>query len=221
MKIKIYSYNEETNELFVNTLRDADYIDACTLSIPLNSVIADNELPRLSENEAYIVTGERNQEGYFTVTENVTVIDDYRSQKVYLKMTGEEIEHKELGVLPDTVTLIVPASYSEWSESANNWVEKPNAEELRLKDRRITAGYLTRNQLLTVLEIHRGDNKEKLVEIATSKLTGVSLIKVRNALLEAQTFTLTNDDMWQFFTESLAIDIQLLFEMWEEAQNNY
>lgn len=219
--MKIYSYNEETNELFVNTLRDADYIDACTLSIPLNSVIADNELPRLSENQAYIVTGERNQEGYFTVTENVTVIDDYRSQKVYLKTTGEEIEHKELGALPDTVTLIAPARYSEWSESANNWIEKTNAEELRLKDRRINAGYLTRNQLLTVLEIHRGDNKEKLVEIATSNLTGVSLIKVRNALLEAQTFTLTNDDMWQFFTEILAIDIQLLFEMWEEAQNNY
>ena len=140
---------------------------------------------------------------------------------VYIKTTGEEIEHKELGALPDTVTLIAPTPYSEWSESANNWVEKPNAEELRLKDRRIKAGYLTRNQLLTVLEIHRGDNKEKLVEIATSKLTGVSLIKVRNALLEAQTFTLTNDDIWQFFTEILAIDIQLLFEMWEEAQNNY
>ena len=49
----------------------------------------------------------------------------------------------------------------------------------------------------------------------------MSLIKIRNALLEAQTFTLTNDDIWQFFTEILAIDIQLLFEMWEEAQNNY
>lgn len=221
MMTKIYSYHEGTEELLVNTFRDADYLDACTISIPLNSVIADNELPRLSENQAYIVTGERNQDGYFTVTENVTVINDYRGQKVYLKTTGEEIEHKELGVLPETVTLIAPASYSEWSESANNWVEKPNAEELRLKDRRIKAGYLTRNQLLTVLEINRGDNKEKLVEIATSKLTGVSLIKVRNALLEAQTFTLTNDDMWQFFTEILAIDIQLLFEMWEEAQNNY
>ena len=148
-------------------------------------------------------------------------IEDHRDQIVYLKENGEKIKITELGALPDTVTLIAPARYSEWSESANNWVEKPNAEELRLKDRRIKAGYLTRNQLLTVLEIYRGDNKEKLVEIATSKLTGVSLIKVRNALLEAQTFTLTNDDMWQFFTEILAIDIQLLFEMWEEAQNNY
>lgn len=219
--MKIYSYNEGTKELLPDTLRDADYIDACTPSVPLNSVVADGELSSLSNNQAYIVTGTRNQNGYFTVTENVTVINDYRGQKVYLKTTGEEIEHKELGVLPETVTLIAPASYSEWSESANNWVEKPNAEELRLKDRRIKAGYLTRNQLLTVLEIHRGDNKEKLVEIATSNLTGVSLIKVRNALLEAQTFTLTNDDMWQFFTEILAIDIQLLFEMWEEAQNNY
>ena len=202
-------------------MRTADRIDACTPSVPLNSVVADSELPSLSNNQTYIVTGTRNQDVYFTVTENVTVIDDYRSQKVYIKTTGEEIEHKELGALPDTVTLIAPTPYSEWSESANNWVEKPNAEELRLKDRRIKAGYLTRNQLLTVLEIHRGDNKEKLLEIATSKLTGVSLIKIRNALLEAQTFTLTNDDIWQFFTEILAIDIQLLFEMWEEAQNNY
>lgn len=78
MKIKIYSYNEETNELFVNTLRDADYIDACTISVPLDSVIADNELPILSNNQTYIVTGTRNQEGYFTVTKNVSTIDDYR-----------------------------------------------------------------------------------------------------------------------------------------------
>lgn len=219
--MQIYSFNENTNELLIKTLRAADRIDACTLSIPLNSVIADSELPRLSENQAYIVTGERNQDGHFTVTENVTVINDYRGQKVYLKTTGEEIEHKELGALPNDVTTIPPIVYGVWSKSKNKWVEKPNAEELRLKDRRIKAGYLTRSQLLTVLEIHRGDNKEKLVEIATSKLTGVSLIKVRNALLEAQTFTLTNDDMWQFFTEILAIDIQLLFEMWEEAQNNY
>ncbi|KES11228.1 Caudovirales tail fiber assembly protein [Snodgrassella alvi SCGC AB-598-O02] len=219
--MKIYSISEETKELLPSTLHDADYIDACTISIPLNSVIADNELPILSNNQAYIVTGTRNQNGYFTVTENVTVINDYRGQKVYLKTTGEEIEHKELGALPNDVTTIPPIAYSVWSESKNKWVEKPNAKELRLKDRRIKAGYLTRNQLLTVLEIHRGDNKEKLVEIATSNLTGVSLIKVRNALLEAQTFTLTNDDMWQFFTEILAIDIQLLFEMWEEAQNNY
>ena len=219
--MKIYSFNEETNELLANILRDVDYIDACTPSVPLNSVVADSELPTLSNNQAYIVTSVRNQDGYFTVTENVTIIDDYRGQKVYIKTTGEEIEHKELGALPNDVTTIPPIAYSVWSESKNKWVEKPNAEELRLKDRRIKAGYLTRNQLLTVLEIHRGDNKEKLLEIATSKLTGVSLIKIRNALLEAQTFTLTNDDIWQFFTEILAIDIQLLFEMWEEAQNNY
>jgi len=147
--------------------------------------------------------------------------EDHRNDIVFSKKTGEKQIITELGSLPNDVTPIPPIAYGVWSESKNKWVEKTNAEELRLKDRRIKAGYLTRNQLLTVLEIHRGDNKEKLVEIATSKLTGVSLIKVRNALLEAQTFTLTNDDMWQFFTEILAIDIQLLFEMWEEAQNNY
>ena len=221
MKIKIYSYNEETNELYVNTLRDADYIDACTISVPLDSVIADNELPILSNNQTYIVTGTRNQEGYFTVTKNVSTIDDYRGQKVYLKMTGEEIEHKELGALPDTVTLIAPVPYSEWSESANNWVEKPNADELRMQDRRKNAGALNRNQILTEVEIRLGFDKEKLVQIANEKLEGVRKIKIRNIILEGQSFNLDNDDLWQFFTETLNIEPEKLFEFWEEAKNNY
>lgn len=218
---KIYSYHEGTEELLVNTFRDADYLDACTISIPLNSVIADNELPKLSENQAYIVTGTRNQDGYFTVTENVTVIDDYRGQKVYLKMTGEEIEHKELGALPDTVTLIAPVPYSEWSESTNNWVEKPNADELRMQDRRKNAGKLNRNQILTELEIRLGFDKEKLVDIANERLEGVRQIKIRNIILEGQAFNLDNDDLWQFFTETLNIEPEKLFEFWEEAKNNY
>ena len=221
MMTKIYSYHEGTEELLVNTFRDADYLDACTISIPLNSVIADNELPKLSENQAYIVTGTRNQDGYFTVTENVTVIDDYRGQKVYIKTTGEEIEHKELGVLPDTVTLIAPLPYSEWSESANNWVEKPNADELRLQDRRKNAGKLNRNQILTELEIRLGFDKEKLVDLANERLEGVRKIKIRNIILEGQAFNLDNDDLWQFFTETLNIEPEQLFEFWEEAKNNY
>lgn len=221
MMTKIYSYHEGTEELLVNTFRDADYLDACTISIPLNSVIADNELPKLSENQAYIVTGTRNQDGYFTVTENVTVIDDYRGQKVYIKTTGEEIEHKELGVLPDTVTLIAPLPYSEWSESESKWVEKPNADELRLQDRRKNAGKLNRNQILTELEIRLGFNKEKLVDIANERLEGVRQIKIRNIILEGQAFNLDNDDLWQFFTETLNIEPERLFEFWEEAKNNY
>ena len=219
--MKIYSYNEKTNELYVDTLRDADYIDACTISVPLDSVIADNQLPSLSKNQAYIVTGTRNQDGYFTVTENVTVIDDYRGQKVYLKTTGEEIEYQELGALPNTVTLIAPVPYSEWSESANNWVEKTNADELRLLDRRKNAGSLNRNQILTELEIRLGFDKEKLVEIANEKLEGVRKIKIRNIILEGQAFNLDNEDLWKFFTETLNIEPERLFEFWEEAKNNY
>ena len=219
--MKIYSYNEETNELYVNTLRDADFIDACTPSVPLDSVIADNQLPSLSKNQAYIVTGSRNQDGYFTITNNVSTIDDYRGQKVYLKTTGEEIEHKELGALPNTVTLIAPTPYSEWSESANNWVEKPNADELRLQDRRKNAGTLNRNQILTELEIRLGFDKEKLVDLANERLEGVRKIKIRNIILEGQAFNLDNDDLWQFFTETLNIEPEKLFEFWEEAKNNY
>ena len=219
--MKIYSYNEKTKELLPDTLRDADHIDACTPSVPLNSVVADNELLSLLNNQAYIVTGERNEDGYFTVTENVTVIDDYRGQKVYLKTTGEEIKYQELGALPDTVTLIAPVPYSEWSESANNWVEKPNANELRLQDRRKSAGTLNRNQILTEVEIREGYDKEKLVEIANERLEGIRRIKIRNIILEGQAFNLDNDDLWQFFTETLNIELERLFEFWQEAKNNY
>ena len=219
--MQIYSFNENNNELLIKTLRDADRIDACTFSVPLNSVVADNKLPILTKNQAYIVTGTRNQDGYFTVTSNVSTIDDYRGQKVYTKTTGEEIEHKELGALPDTVTLIAPLPYSEWSESANNWVEKPNADELRLQDRRKNAGSLNRNQILTELEIRVGYDKEKLVDIANERLEGVRQIKIRNIILEGQAFNLDNDDLWQFFTETINIEPERLFEFWEEAKNNY
>ncbi|NUF08330.1 hypothetical protein, partial [Snodgrassella sp. ESL0324] len=204
--MQIYSYNNETKELIPETLREADYLDACTPSIPLNSVIANSKLPVLLENQTFIVTGKRNADGYFTVTGNVSTIDDFRGQKVYLKTTGEEIVYRELGAFPDTVTSIVPPPYSQWSESENKWVEKTNAEELRLKDRRKNAGSLNRNQILTQIELEHGENKEKLVEIAERELTGIHLIKVRNAIMEAQTFTLENDDIWQFFTDTLDID---------------
>ncbi|NUF09772.1 hypothetical protein GYY70_09575, partial [Snodgrassella sp. ESL0324] len=53
------------------------------------------------------------------------------------------------------------------------------------------------------------------------ELTGIHLIKVRNAIMEAQTFTLENDDIWQFFTDTLDIDQDRLFRLWEEAKSNY
>ncbi|ORF03570.1 hypothetical protein BGI05_02275, partial [Snodgrassella alvi] len=122
------------------------------------------------------------------------------------------------GAFPDTVTSIVPPPYSQWSESENKWVEKTNAEELRLKDRRKNAGSLNRNQILTEIEIKYGTNKDKLVEIAEKELDGVHKIKVRNAILEAQTFSLENDDIWQFLTVSLNIEPDKLFILWEEAK---
>lgn len=148
-------------------------------------------------------------------------IEDHRGKVVYLKENGEKTKITELGALPNTVTLIAPVPYSEWSESANNWVEKPNADELRILDKRINAGSLNRNQILTEVEIREGYDKEKLVEIANERLEGVRKIKIRNIILEGQEFNLDNDDLWQFFTETLNIEPEKLFEFWEEAKNNY
>ena len=148
-------------------------------------------------------------------------IEDHRGKVVYLKENGEKTKITELGALPDTVTLVAPSPYSEWSESENNWVAKPNADELRMQDKRKSAGTLNRNQILTEVEIRVGYDKEKLVEIANERLEGIRRIKIRNIILEGQEFNLDNDDLWQFFTETLNIEPERLFEFWEEAKNNY
>lgn len=148
-------------------------------------------------------------------------IEDHRGETVYSKQTGERIRISELGVLPDDVTTQAPLPYSEWSEKAETWIEVSNADELRQLDKRKNAGMLNRSQILTQIELEYGKNKEKLVEIAERELTGIHLIKVRNAIMEAQTFTLENDDIWQFFTNTLDIDQDRLFRLWEEAKSNY
>ena len=148
-------------------------------------------------------------------------IEDHRGETVYSKKTGERVNIVELGALPDDVTTQAPLPYSEWSEKAGAWIELSNADELCLLDKRKNAGILNRNQILTQIELEHGENKEKLVEIAERELTGIHLIKVRNAIMEAQTFTLENDDIWQFFTDTLDIDQDRLFRLWEEAKSNY
>ena len=74
---------------------------------------------------------------------------------------------------------------------------------------------------MTEVEIRLGFDKEKLVEIANEKLEGVRKIKIRNIILEGQAFNLDNDDLWQFFTETINIEPERLFEFWQEAKNNY
>ena len=148
-------------------------------------------------------------------------IEDHRGETVYSKKTGERINISELGELPDDVTTQTPIPYSEWSDKADAWVEVSNVDELRLFDKRKDAGTLNRNQILTQIELVHGENKDKLVEIAERELSGVHLIKVRNAIMEAQTFTLENDDIWQFFTETLNINQDELFRLWEQAKSNY
>ena len=145
-------------------------------------------------------------------------VEDHRGKIVFDKKTGEQLTHHELGTLPEAVTTIPPIPYSKWSESKNTWVELSNADELRLMDRRIAAGSLSRNQFLTGIEISRGENKGNLLEIVERELVGTHLIKVRNAINEASELSLINDDIWQFLTQTLNMQIDKLFEFWEEAK---
>lgn len=150
--------------------------------------------------------------------DNWQYIEDHRGETVYSKETGEVVAIDEPGVLPATVTTMpCPDIYHQWSEKANNWVEKADAAQLRLQNKRSTAGPLSRMQMLSQLEISLGKNKEALVEAAENALSGVELIKIRNYILETQSFSLGNDNWWTFLTDVLHLDEKQIFNFWNEA----
>lgn len=151
--------------------------------------------------------------------DNWQYIEDHRGETVYSKETGEVVAIDEPGVLPATVTTMpCPDIYHQWSEKANNWVEKADAAQLRLQNKRSTAGTLSRMQMLSQLEISLGKNKQALVEAAENAMSGIELIKIRNYILETQSFALENELWWNFLTNILQIQQDNIFKMWEEAR---
>ncbi|MDF7676349.1 tail fiber assembly protein [Neisseriaceae bacterium ESL0693] len=119
--MQIYSLNENTYEVLINTLREADYIDACTPAIPVYAVIADAKLPEITAKQALVVTGARNAEGYFTVSSHVQIVEDHRDDIVYSTKDGQMTTIQALGSLPDDVTTLPrPDKYHIFV--AGNWV---------------------------------------------------------------------------------------------------
>lgn len=147
-------------------------------------------------------------------------IEDHRGETVYSKKTGEVMVINELGVLPATVTTIpCPDIYHQWSDKTNNWIEKADAEQLRLQDKRNNAGSLSRTQMLSQLEITLGKNKEALVKDAENMLKGIDLIKIRNYILETQFFALNDDNWWKYLTDVLHLGEKQIFDIWNEASS--
>ena len=147
-------------------------------------------------------------------------IEDHRGETVYSKKTGEMVVINELGVLPATITTIpCPDIYHQWSDKTNNWIEKADAEQLRLQDKRNNAGSLSRTQMLSQLEITLGKNKEALVKDAENMLKGIDLIKIRNYILETQFFALNDDNWWKYLTDVLYLGEKQIFDIWNEASN--
>ena len=147
-------------------------------------------------------------------------IEDHRGETVYSKKTGEVVVINELGVLPATVTTIpCPDIYHQWSDKTNNWIEKADAEQLRLQDKRNNAGSLSRTQMLSQLEISLGKDKESLIEIAGATLSQIELIKTRNYICETSQFRLDSELWWNFLIDILQIKPGDIFKIWEEAKN--
>ncbi|WP_239326158.1 hypothetical protein [Snodgrassella gandavensis] len=150
--------------------------------------------------------------------DNWQYIEDHRGETVYSKETGEVVAIDEPGVLPATVTTMpCPDIYHQWSEKANSWVEKADAAQLRLQNKRSTAGTLSRMQMLSQLEISLGKNKQALVEAAENAMSGIELIKIRNYIVETQSFSLDNHNWWKFLTDVLLLNEKQIFDLWNDA----
>ncbi|WP_239349804.1 hypothetical protein [Snodgrassella communis] len=150
--------------------------------------------------------------------DNWQYIEDHRGETVYSKETGEVVAIDEPGVLPATVTTMpCPDIYHHWSKKANSWVEKADAAQLRLQNKRSTAGTLSRMQMLSQLEISLGKNKQALVESAENAMSGIKLIKIRNYIVETQSFSLDNDNWWKFLTDVLLLNEKQIFDLWNDA----
>lgn len=131
-------YTQTNNELLADTLRDCDMIDAVTPSIPTDAVIADAPLPTKQANQAYQVSGNRNTDGYYTVSNNVSVVADYRNVDTYNTSTGEKEAVAELGDLPNHLsTEPRPSEYHTWG--GTKWALKAADKARKLQDEQAQA----------------------------------------------------------------------------------
>lgn len=99
--------------------------------------------------------------------------------------------------------------------------QKFMTDDEQLSLARNDAVYLSRSQFLTMTEIELNKNKDALIALIEKDFKGKTLVKLRNQILENQSFTLTDDDLWQFLTMSLGIEEKTLFNLWQEAKENY
>lgn len=57
------------------------------------------------------------------------LVDDYRGQAAYIKLTGAKTEITELGEIPLSLTLLAPSSpYDIWDDEAGAWIKDEAAE---------------------------------------------------------------------------------------------
>lgn len=99
--------------------------------------------------------------------------------------------------------------------------QKFMTDDEQLSLARNDAVYLSRSQFLTMTEIELNKNKDALIALIQKDFKGKTLVKLRNQILENQNFSLTDDDLWQFLTMSLGIEEKTLFNIWQEAKENY
>lgn len=133
---KIYTIND-SQLVLVDTLRDCQMVDGSTPLIPMDAVIADVALPTKQAKQAYQVSGERNKNGHYTVSNNVSVVADYRNTDTYNTTTGDKEPMIELGDLPSHLTTKPrPSPAHVWQ--SDKWViDKAKQAELFTAKKRV------------------------------------------------------------------------------------
>lgn len=130
-------YTQKDKELIASSLRELEKLDNVTYFAVGDNVIADAELPPLAENQAYKVSGNRNADGHYTVSANVSVVADYRNVETYNTQTGELEKVTEIGELPSHLTTKPRlGEYHTWNGS--KWTLTAADKARKLKDEQAT-----------------------------------------------------------------------------------
>ena len=138
------------------------------------------------------------------------------NDKMVYAFDSEELANKWLEQLPEGKGAFRIMTDEEISRHLQP--EKYMTKSEKLLRKRKDAICLARYQFLTMAELSFDKNKDALISVIEKNFNGKSLIKLRNYLLESQSFSLTSEELWNLLTNILQIDPDKLFNSWEEAQ---
>lgn len=119
-KLEIYDIDTDTGEL----LQKRTIQRHAGVGLPANCVEADKIPPDCPSG--YVLCWRDNK---------CVTLEDHRGETYYIKDSGEAVEIKALGPIPNTLTSVPPVEFGVWDDASDSWTEDTvvKAEAMRAK----------------------------------------------------------------------------------------